>query len=80
MTSACTCARELYQVLHKAFDGSGIPWADCFCEDRGDGALIVVPPVVPCKGIIDPLPERLRDLIRRHKTCTATWSAAIPAW
>ena len=29
---------ELYQVLHKAFDGSGIPWADCFCEDRGDGA------------------------------------------
>ena len=20
---------ELYQVLHKAFDGSGIPWADC---------------------------------------------------
>jgi len=57
---------ELYQVLHKAFDGSGIPWADCFCEDRGDGALIVVPPVVPCKGLIDPLPERLRGLIRRH--------------
>jgi hypothetical protein len=57
---------ELYQVLHKAFDGSGIPWADCFCEDRGDGALIVVPPAVPCKGLIDPLPERLRSLIRRH--------------
>ena len=57
---------ELYQVLHKAFDGSGIPWADCFCEDRGDGALIVVPPAVPCKGLIDPLPERLRGLIRRH--------------
>ena len=57
---------ELYQVLHKAFDGSGIPWAECFCEDRGDGALIVVPPVVPCKGLIDPLPERLRSLIRRH--------------
>jgi len=57
---------ELYQVLHKAFDGSGIPWADCFCEDRGDGALIVLPPVVPCKGLIDPLPERLRGLIRRH--------------
>ena len=57
---------ELYQVLHKAFDGSGIPWADCSCEDRGDGALIVVPPHVPCKGIIDPLPERLRGLIRWH--------------
>ena len=57
---------ELYQVLHKAFDGSGIPWADCFCEDRGDGALIVVPPAVPCKNLIHPLPERLRSLIRRH--------------
>jgi hypothetical protein len=57
---------ELYRVLHRAFDGSGIPWADCFYEDRGDGALIVVPPGVPAKGIIDPLPERLRGLIRRH--------------
>jgi hypothetical protein len=57
---------ELYRVLQRAFDGSGIPWADCFCEDRGDGVLIVVPPAVPIKGLIDPLPERLRSLIRRH--------------
>ena len=58
--------KELYEVLEKAFDGSGIPWAGCFHEDRGDGALIVVPPGMACKGIIDPLPERLRGLIRRH--------------
>jgi hypothetical protein len=57
---------ELYEVLEKAFDASGIPWAGCFHEDRGDGALIVVPPGMACKGIIDPLPERLRGLIRRH--------------
>jgi class 3 adenylate cyclase len=57
---------ELYELLQKAFDGSGIPWARCFHEDRGDGALIVVPPEIACKGIIDPLPERLRSLIRRH--------------
>ena len=57
---------ELYQVLQQAFDCSGIPWADCFCEDHGDGVLIVVPPGIPCKGVIDPLPERLRGLIRRH--------------
>jgi hypothetical protein len=57
---------ELYEVLEKAFDRSGIPWASCFHEDRGDGALIVVPPGVACKGIIDLLPERLRELIRRH--------------
>jgi class 3 adenylate cyclase len=57
---------ELYEVLERAFDASGIPWARCFHEDRGDGALIVVPPDVASKGIIDPLPERLRSLIRRH--------------
>jgi hypothetical protein len=27
---------ELYRVLQKAFDGSGIPWARCWYEDRGD--------------------------------------------
>jgi hypothetical protein len=57
---------KLYEVLERAFDGSGLPWAQCFREDRGDGALIVVPPGLACKGIIDPLPERLRSLIRRH--------------
>ena len=57
---------ELYRVLETAFDRSGIPWNTCFREDRGDGALIVVPPGIACKAIIDPLPERLRGLIRRH--------------
>jgi hypothetical protein len=57
---------ELYRVLQKAFDSSGIPWAACCHEDRGDGVLIIVPPGIACKGIIDPLPERLRRLIRLH--------------
>ena len=56
----------LYEYLRKAFDHSGIPWAECFCEDRGDGALVVIPPEIPAKGLIDPLPEKLRSLIRRH--------------
>jgi hypothetical protein len=57
---------DLYRLLEKAFDGSGIPWADCFHEDRGDGVLVVLPPGIACTGVIDPLPERLRSLIRRH--------------
>jgi hypothetical protein len=57
---------ELYKFLQKAFDDSDIPWADCFCEDRGDGALVVVPPGIAFKAVIDPLPERLRRLVRRH--------------
>ena len=57
---------KLYEYLQAGFDDSGIPWQDCFNEDRGDGALIVVPPGISFKGLIHPLPDMLRDLIRRH--------------
>jgi hypothetical protein len=57
---------ELYRILEQAFDRSGIPWSSCFHEDRGDGVLVVFPPIIAANGIIDPLPERLRGLIRRH--------------
>lgn len=58
--------KSLYQILQEAFQGSGLPWAECHHEDRGDGVLIIVPPHIPGYGVIDPLPERLRGLIRRH--------------
>jgi class 3 adenylate cyclase len=67
---------KLYEYLQVAFDNSGIPWQSCFNEDRGDGALIVVPPGISFKGLIHPLPERLRDLIRRHNHVSCE-SAAI---
>jgi hypothetical protein len=57
---------KLYQVLRTAFNDSGIPWDRCFREDRGDGVLIVIPPELSVKPIIDPLPGKLRTLIRRH--------------
>jgi class 3 adenylate cyclase len=57
---------DLYRVLEQAFDGSGIPWSECFAEDRGDGALVVIPPGIAAKAVIDPLPERICSLIRRH--------------
>src|ERR1700685_3708964 len=50
---------ELYRILEQAFDKSGVPWSSCFHEDRGDGALVIVPPGIAGNGIIDPLPERL---------------------
>jgi len=62
---------ELYRILERAFDGSGTPWTACFREDRGDGVLVVVPPSIAATGIIDPLPERLRSLIRRHNHVSA---------
>jgi hypothetical protein len=57
---------QLYEILEKAFDHAGLPWRQCFPEDRGDGVLVVVPPSISYRGMIDPLPERLRSLIRRH--------------
>jgi hypothetical protein len=67
---------KLYEYLQIAFDSSGIPWQDCFSEDRGDGALIVVPPEISFKSLIHPIPERLRGLIRRHNHVSRE-SAAI---
>jgi hypothetical protein len=57
---------RLYQILERAFDGSGIPWQACYYEDRGDGVLVTVPPVIQVDSIADPLPERLCGLIRVH--------------
>jgi hypothetical protein len=58
--------KSLYEILQEAFEGSGLPWADCHQEDRGDGVLVVVPSHISGHGLIDPFPERLRSLIRRH--------------
>jgi hypothetical protein len=56
----------LYRILERAFDGAGLPWHSCQHEDRGDGVVVVVPPVLPVDGLADPLPERLCGLIRVH--------------
>jgi hypothetical protein len=58
--------KALYDVLTDAFRGSGLPWDQCHREDRGDGALVILPPGIPAQPVIDPFPERLRGLIRRH--------------
>ena len=57
---------KMYRILECAFDGAGILWSSCRHEDRGDGVLVVVPPVTPVDGLADPLPERLCGLIRVH--------------
>lgn len=65
--------RAFYEILAEAFKGSGLPWHQCHHEDRGDGALVILPPSVSAQPVIDPLPERLRGVIRRHNriTCDA---------
>jgi hypothetical protein len=58
--------QSLYDMLQAAFDRSEVPWNDCAHEDRGDGTLVVIPPIIPIAGLVDPIPQRLRSLIRRH--------------
>jgi class 3 adenylate cyclase len=61
----------LYAMLATAFNRSGIPWSDCAYEDRGDGALVIVPPTLSAAALVDPIPERLRALVRRHNRVSA---------
>lgn len=39
----------MYRILEESCEKSGTSWESCHCEDRGDGALIVVPPTRPTR-------------------------------
>jgi hypothetical protein len=56
----------LYGAMRKAFDRSGIRWADCRHEDLGDGVLILVPPEVPKGLFVELLPSALGAALRAH--------------
>jgi len=64
----------LYRGLAEAFRKSGIAWADCLSEDRGDGALILVPPQVSKTRLVTSLPRLLVAAVTRHNA-----SCAVPA-
>jgi CRP-like cAMP-binding protein len=48
-----TVRAVMYKLLHDSFDGADIPWTACHREDRGDGALIIVPPSIPTAQVAD---------------------------
>ena len=56
----------LYDLLRAAFEESGVSWAACYHEDRGDGVLVIVPPGVPTRAVADPLLALLAAELRRH--------------
>jgi hypothetical protein len=58
--------RSLYGMLETAFDGSGVPWRECAYQDRGDGALVVIPPTISVAGLVHPMPGKFHGLVRRH--------------
>ncbi|HET9974710.1 MAG TPA: FxSxx-COOH system tetratricopeptide repeat protein [Streptosporangiaceae bacterium] len=56
----------LYETLRAAFEASAVPWAACYHEDRGDGAVIVVPPAVSTQRVVDPLAAELAGRLRQY--------------
>ncbi|TYK46915.1 cyclic nucleotide-binding domain-containing protein [Actinomadura decatromicini] len=58
--------RAMYTLLREAFEEAGVPWGVCHLEDRGDGALIVVPPEVPTAAVVDAVIASLARRLRRH--------------
>ena len=58
--------RALYEIQRSALESSGVPWSDCYCEDRGDGTLIVVPPMISAMRMVDPLIPELASRLRQY--------------
>jgi hypothetical protein len=56
----------LYCVLTQAFARSGVSWEDCYHEDRGDGALILISPDVPKSLLVTDFPKELVAALKEH--------------
>ena len=55
-----------YNAVVQAFRESGVIWGNCEKEDRGDGALILVPPDVSKTCLVTSLPDTLVAAVSRH--------------
>ncbi len=56
----------LYKALVQAFENGEISWSNCVTEDRGDGALILVPPEMPKSLLVSKIPAALVDAVSMH--------------
>jgi CRP-like cAMP-binding protein len=58
--------RRINDLIPEAFESSNVGWLECYKEDRGDGSLIVVPPVIPVGLVVDSVVDRLAAALRQH--------------
>jgi CRP-like cAMP-binding protein len=61
-----TIRNAMYTFLQEACENSNVPWMACHREDRGDGALIIVPPSTPTRSVVDPLLARLAAALKHY--------------
>lgn len=65
----------MYTILEEAFEASGVGWANCEHEDRGDGAMVLVPATVSKKILADLFVTRLLAALRRYNVTRAAESS-----
>ena len=63
--------RSLYGMLKQAFDEVGISWPATHHEDRGDGALILVPAGTSPAVLVGPLVAELARCLRQYNKLVA---------
>lgn len=56
----------LYRALRVSLDRSGVPWESCYNEDRGDGALVLVPAEVPKSVLVSNFVWELARALGEH--------------
>jgi hypothetical protein len=56
---------KMYELLAETFKMTRLPWERVYHEDRGDGALLILPPVVSAEILLDPFAHHLHALLRR---------------
>jgi hypothetical protein len=58
----------MYEVLKTAFAESDVDFDSCVHDDRGDGALILLPPGTAKSVVADRLPDRIVVALRRYNS------------
>lgn len=65
--NAMTAVRAvIYRLVQGAFEAAGVPWDACTHEDRGDGAIVIVPADVSKVLLLDPLLGNLNAALVDH--------------
>lgn len=61
----------LYHILELAFERAGVPWGASLREDRGDGALVIVPEGTALASLLGPLVTELTVCLRQYNRLVA---------
>lgn len=61
----------LYHILEVAFGRAGVPWEPSQREDRGDGALVIVPDGTSLAALLGPLVAELTVCLRQYNRLVA---------